>query len=140
MCAFFVCVSVGVGAVREVTVPIPITIPQVWPKTCHPDNCCIQCSGDGDADYRQAPLLLRDLWLIMMMMLLNHLTTFACFLVGSSTSQQHAHKGKRRIRPGNFTSCHTETEVADETCNLTQLQYTDTGPTSLSADPLTPAA
>ena len=40
----------------------------------------------------------------------------------------------------NFTCCHTEIEVADQTFNLTQSQYTDTGPTSPSADPITPGA
>ena len=40
----------------------------------------------------------------------------------------------------NFTRCHTEIEVADQTFYLTQSQYTDTGPTSPSADPITPGA
>ena len=38
----------------------------------------------------------------------------------------------------NFKYCHTEIEVADQTFYLTQSQYTDTGPTSPSADPITP--
>ena len=33
-----------------------------------------------------------------------------------------------------------EIEVADQTSYLTQSQYTDTGPTSPSADPITPGA
>ena len=36
--------------------------------------------------------------------------------------------------------CHTEIEVADQTFYLTQLQYTDTGPTSPGADPIMPGA
>ena len=36
--------------------------------------------------------------------------------------------------------CHTEIEVADQTIYLTQSQYADTGPTSPSADPMTPGA
>ena len=40
----------------------------------------------------------------------------------------------------NFTFCHTEIEAADQTFHLTQSQYTDTGPTSPSADPITPGA
>ena len=40
----------------------------------------------------------------------------------------------------NFTCCHTEVEVADQTFYLTQSQYTDTGPTSPSADPIMPGA
>ena len=38
------------------------------------------------------------------------------------------------------TCCHTEIEVADPTFHLTQSQYTDTGPTSPSTDPITPGA
>ena len=34
-------------------------------------------------------------------------------------------------------SYHTEIEVADQTFHLTPSQYTDTGPTSPSADPIT---
>ena len=39
----------------------------------------------------------------------------------------------------NFTCCHTEMEAADPIFHLTQSQYTYTGPTSPSADPITPA-
>ena len=45
-----------------------------------------------------------------------------------------------RIWSDNFTCCHTQIEVADQTFYLTQSQYTDTGPTSPSADPITPGA
>ena len=57
-----------------------------------------------------------------------------------STSQQHACVSQGRICPNNFTCCHTEVEVADQTFYLTQSQYTDTGPTSPRADPITPGA
>ena len=40
----------------------------------------------------------------------------------------------------NFTCCHTEIEVADPTFDLTQSQYTDTGLTSSSTDPIMPGA
>ena len=40
----------------------------------------------------------------------------------------------------NCMYCHTEIEVADPTFYLTQSQYTDTGSTSLSADPRMPGA
>ena len=40
----------------------------------------------------------------------------------------------------NFTCCHTEAEVADQTFDLNQSQHTDTGPTSPSAVPRTPGA
>ena len=65
---------------------------------------------------------------------------FVCLLVGCLTSQQHATVSPGRICTDNFTCCHTEIEVADQTFYLTQSQYTDTGPTSPSADPITPGA
>ena len=63
----------------------------------------------------------------------------AC-LLACLTSQQHASVSQGRISTNNFTCCHTETEVADQTFYLTQSQYTDTGPTSTSADPIAPGA
>ena len=60
--------------------------------------------------------------------------------VGCLTSQQHASVSQGRICTDNFTCCHTEIEVADPTFHLTQSQYTDTGPTNPSADPITPGA
>ena len=55
-------------------------------------------------------------------------------LVGCLTSQQHASVSQGRICADNFTCCHTEIEVADQTFYLTQSQYTDTGQTSPSTD------
>ena len=63
-----------------------------------------------------------------------------CLLVGYLTSQQHVSVSQGRICSDNFTCCHTEIEVTDQTFYLTQSQYTDTGPTSPSADPITPGA
>ena len=63
-----------------------------------------------------------------------------CLLVGCLTSQQHASVSQGRICTDKFTCCHTEIEAADQTFHLTQSQYTDTGPTSPSADPITPGA
>ena len=60
--------------------------------------------------------------------------------VGCLPSQQQASVSQGRICSDNFTCCHTEIEVADQTFYLTQSQYTDTGPTSPSADPITPDA
>ena len=62
------------------------------------------------------------------------------WLLGCLTSQQQASVSQGRICSDNFTCCHTEIEVADPTFYLTQSQYTDTGPTSPSADPITPGA
>ena len=55
-------------------------------------------------------------------------------------SQQHASVSQRYICTDNFTCCHTEIEVADQTFYLTQSQYTDTGPTSPCTDPIMPGA
>ena len=63
-----------------------------------------------------------------------------CCLLGCLTSQQHASVSQGWICSDNFTCCHTEIEAADQTFYLTQLQYTDTGRTSPSADPITPGA
>ena len=63
-----------------------------------------------------------------------------CLFVGCLTSQQQASVSQGRICTDNFTCCHTEIEVADQTFYLTHSQYTDTGPTSPSADPITPGA
>ena len=63
-----------------------------------------------------------------------------CWLLACLTSQQHASVSQGRICSDNFTCCHTEIEVVDQTFYITQSQYTDTGPTSLSADPITPGA
>ena len=64
---------------------------------------------------------------------------FVGWLVCGLTSQQHA-LSQGRICSDNFTCCHTEVEVANQAFYLTQSQYTDTGPTSPSADPITPGA
>ena len=61
---------------------------------------------------------------------------FVCYL----TSQQQACVSQARICSDNFTCCHIEIEVADQTFHLTQSQYTDTGPTSPRTDPITPGA
>ena len=59
------------------------------------------------------------------------------WLLACLTSQQQASVSQGRIFSDNFTCCHTVIEVADPTFYLTQSQYTDTGPTSPSADPIT---
>ena len=62
------------------------------------------------------------------------------WLLACLTSQQQASVSQGRTCSDNFTCCHTEIQVADPTFYLTQSQYTDTGPTSPSADPITPGA
>ena len=61
-----------------------------------------------------------------------------CLFVGCLTSQQQASLSQGRICSDNYTCCHTETEVADQTFYLTQSQYTNIGQTSPSADPIPP--
>ena len=59
---------------------------------------------------------------------------------GCLTSQQQASVSRGWICSDSFTCCHTEIEAADPTYYLTQSQYTDTGSTSPSADPIMPGA
>ena len=63
-----------------------------------------------------------------------------CTVRNKLPSQQHASVSQGRICSDNFKCCHTEIEAAIQTFHLTQPQYTDTGPTSPSADPITPGA
>ena len=77
----------------------------------------------------------------------KHLIRRVCFghsairerllFVGCLTSHQHASVSQGPICSDNFTCCHNE---IDQTFHLTQTQYTDTGPTSPSTDPITPGA
>ena len=53
---------------------------------------------------------------------------------------QHVSISRGRIYLDRCTCCHTEIEVADLTFYLTRSQYTDTGQTCPSADPITPGA
>ena len=62
------------------------------------------------------------------------------WLLACLTPQQQASVSQGRICSDNLTCCHTGIEVADPTFHLTQSQYTDTGPTTPSTDPLTPGA
>ena len=79
------------------------------------------------------PAVLTGVQLEKQMCLLFHVFHMVCL-----TSQQHASVSQGRICSDNFTCCHTEIEVADQTFHLTQSQYTDTRPTSPSTDPITP--
>ena len=63
-----------------------------------------------------------------------------CLLLACLTSQRHASVSQGQICSDNFTCSHTEIEVADQTFHLTKSQYTDTGPTSPSTDPILPGA
>ena len=63
-----------------------------------------------------------------------------CLLVGCLMSQPHASVSKGRICTDNSTCCHIEIEVTNQTYYLTHSQYTETGPTSPSADPIMPGA
>ena len=58
--------------------------------------------------------------------------------VGCLTCHQHAVVSQGWICSDSCTCCHTEAEAAHQTCCLTQSQYTDTGPASLSNNPTTP--
>ena len=60
--------------------------------------------------------------------------------VGCLVSQQHGSVSQGRVYSDNCKSWHIEIEAADQTFYFTLSQYTDTGPTSRSADPITPGA
>ena len=59
---------------------------------------------------------------------ITELTLYSC-------SQTIESEGKRTM-----VVTYKEIQVADKICRITQTQYTDTGPASLSADPITPGA
>ena len=77
-------------------------------------------------------------WLGHLCTTMKNLVVQTCWLVGCLTFQEHACVSQGRICTDNCTCYHTETEVADQTFFPTQSQYTDTGPTSPSADTITP--
>ena len=56
------------------------------------------------------------------------------------TTQQHASVSRGRIYSDNCMCRHTEAQVADQTFCITQSQCTDTGPTILCTDPITPGS
>ena len=58
---------------------------------------------------------------------LTHKLLYFFFFVGCLMSQQHASVSQGLICSDNFMCCHTEIEVANQTFQLTQSQYTDTG-------------
>ena len=62
------------------------------------------------------------------------------WLVACFTSQQHASLSQGRVSSDKCMYCHTEIEVADQTCYLTQSQHTDTGLTSPKADSMMPGS
>ena len=66
--------------------------------------------------------------------------TSPTLFVDCLTSQQHVSVSPGQICLDNCMCCHTQIEVADPTFCLTQSQYTDTGPTSPSSDPVTKGA
>ena len=74
--------------------------------------------------------------LLLLLLLLVVVVVVVVVFVGCLTSQQQASVSKGQICSDNFSCCHTEIEVADQTFYLTQ--YTDTRPTSPSTDPIMP--
>ena len=62
------------------------------------------------------------------------------WFVGCQISQQHANVAWGRICSDICTCCHTEIEVTDQTCYLTQSQYSDTVQAIPGADPELPGA
>ena len=58
--------------------------------------------------------------------------------VGCWTCQPLAAVSRGRLESDNHACCHTEVNVSDHAGYLTQSWYTDTWPTSPTADPITP--
>ena len=71
--------------------------------------------------------------LVKVLGLRNGFCCHCCWVVAFLTSKQLVHLRDRSAQT-------VEIEVADQIFHLTQSQYTDTGPTSPSADPTTPGA
>ena len=72
---------------------------------------------------------------------LSHpVTNLFILQIVSVKKQQHVSVSQGLICSDNCTCCNIEIEVADPTFYLTQSQYTDTRPTSPSADLETPGA
>ena len=67
------------------------------------------------------------------------ISSMCCWLV-ALTSKQHASLSQGRICSDSYACCHTEVDVADQTFTSPSHRNTDTGPTSLNADPITPVA
>ena len=71
---------------------------------------------------------------------LNHKALHAVALLGWLAVNVTASVSRGQICSDKCTCCHTEKQVAIRTCYLTQSQFTDTGPTSPSADPVSQAS
>ena len=67
-----------------------------------------------------------------------HTLVHILLFVGFFTSRQHASVSQGRICSDSCMCCHTQIEVGDQMCYLTQSQSTDTGSTCPSADPIMP--
>ena len=82
---------------------------------------------EGGREGRERGMAGRHLDRVHTTVLSNQQTSNVCLLVGCLTSQQHASVSQGRICSDNFTCCHTEIDVGDQTFHLNQSQYTDTG-------------
>ena len=84
-------------------------------------------------------VLIRDMFILTTVELHDEWRLFG-WLVCRVMLQQHASVCQGRICSNKCMCCHFEIEVPDQTFYLTQSQYTDTRPTSPSADPMTSGA
>ena len=108
----------------------------ICPSSCAPE--CPQSCANARYVCKQVSVFTTYVSILSITCLFPARIHIVCLLVGCLTSQQHANVSQGRICTDNFTCCHTEIEVADETFYLTQSQYTDTGLTSPSTDPIMP--
>ena len=136
-----------VTSTNDSSVVVSVTHAAVTPTTNNSSAACIVPNNDTVAAACIVPtvlillrlILLFFLKVLLLLLLLLLIILLLLFLVGCLTSQQHASVSQGRICSDNCTCCHTEIEVAD-TFHLTQSQYTDTGLSSPSADPIAPGA
>ena len=116
--------------------PVPALTIQVWQGS----HCCGSVEVTGMTQSGQRPTAKAGFEPKSAAVQADAFPTGPRLLVVCLTSHQHASVSQGRICSDNFTCCHTEIEVAYPTFHLTQSQYTDTGPTSPSVDPITPGA
>ena len=102
------------------------------------NNCGFMCTGSKHKQSQAKSSLSRHMMVASIFTSAHYLENVRILFVGCLPSQQHVSVSHGRIWLDKCTCCQTDIHVADQTFYLTQSQYTDTGPTSPSADHITP--
>ena len=137
------CRGTNIKDENDIILCVEDTVLSIAPKKRSSHSGCLHSSGLRWWPKRKHVVFLSDAPSVMQAYETNTLPTLTSDLglVGllvCFTSQQHASVSQGRICTDNFTCCHTEIEVADQTFDLTQSQCTDTKLTSPSTDPVMP--